>query len=468
MNHHQTVFRGTCLFVVLAFANPLLADDGKLQQLLDQSPSGANAIGYVHVKSLSRLMVERGVDESVASHVIDYWFVSDVDLTTVRPRWEAGLATLSRPVTAESLADTVGGYADRVRGETAVWSPKQAYLIPSGSKQLKILRPANRSLLSGWLAARANLYQSSFLKAHAKQPESFLSFMLAIDLEDAFSPVPLAERLSEYQSLQSQPPETVAGILASVKGVSVIIGRKSLQECILTVEFSRSPQSLEPIANKLLAELMSRSGTAAPEVLSWKVDAQKDQLSFKGPITESTLSGLLTIFSLQGQAARVAHSIDLRSGDRSKEQQVAYSSKHYFDEVNEIVERTRQHRSQTTGALARWNDQRARQIDELGTLNVDPEMVLYGTNVASLLRGNALQVVQGNIAAGKQKASQSLSDGYYGRSYYDANSTVDYQRVTSAHARGNAYVNYREALNQIDQLTASMRRSMTDKYKVQF
>jgi hypothetical protein len=35
-------------------------------------------------------------------------------------------------------------------------------------------------------------------------------------------------------------------------------------------------------------------------------------------------------------------------------------------------------------------------------------------------------------------------------------------------ARGSAYGNYRTVLNQIDQLTADVRRKMTDKYQMQF
>ena len=64
--------------------------------------------------------------------------------------------------------------------------------------------------------------------------------------------------------------------------------------------------------------------------------------------------------------------------------------------------------------------------------------------------------------------------GYYGgvyasgSYYYDPNTTVDYQRVTDARARGNAYADYRQVLSEIDKRTAAIRRMMTDKYKIQF
>jgi hypothetical protein len=210
-------------------------------------------------------------------------------------------------------------------------------------------------------------------------------------------------------------------------------------------------------------------------VLSWKVEVKENTLSFRGTITEASLESLVGVFSLQQQAKRAASQRgSILQDDKSEQQRVAYQSKHYFDEIGRVIERTRDFKAQTTGALAKWNDQRARQIDELPTLGVDPAMVEFGSEVASLLRGNALTVREGNIASGQVKAEQSLSsgyyrsDGYYGGAYYDPNSTADYQRVTSARARGYAYADYRDVLSKIDELTSQTRRAMTEKFSLQF
>ena len=115
--------------------------------------------------------------------------------------------------------------------------------------------------------------------------------------------------------------------------------------------------------------------------------------------------------------------------------------------------------------------------DEIGTLNVDADMIQYGSDVANLLRGNALTVRKGNIEAGKIQASQGFGGdtgdgGYYGDynsgGYYNSYSRAASKAITGAYARGNAYSNYKEVLNQIDRLTADIRRFMTEKYKIQF
>lgn len=458
------------LLTSIFLSGPAKAQDDRIPLLLDRSPAKANAIGYINIESLNKLMRDAGFAENVSKNVEDFWFISDLDLMKLQPRWEAGYATLKQPISAKELAEKEGGYVDQIGMKDVVWTPKETYLFPAKENRLGVLRPANRSLMAGWITPDVTVNYSRFLESKASQKESYLSLMLAIEVEDVFSPTPLTKRLESYESLKANPPQSVASTLASAVGFSIIVGRNSLNECILSVDFKKSPAGLKQIAPQLLAEILERGGTAAPEVLTWRVKVEGNTLAMQGPITEATLGGLLGIFSLQGQADRIAGG-GRRLADGEKDQ-MAYRSKAYFTEVNEIVELTRKHKSKTTGALAKWNDQRARKIDELGTLNVDPEMIQYGTNVAESLRGNALTVRSGNIQAGKVKASQSLSsgygNGYYGNGYYNANSTTDYQAVTSAYARGNAYADFKSVLNQIDKLTAEVRRSMTAKYNIQF
>jgi len=464
----RTIINAALLSLLLVL--PATAQDKeKIAMLLDRSPSPANAIGYINVPSLNMLMKDAGFSNRAATSIEEVWFIADLDLAGLRPKWEAGYAVLKKPVDADRLAKSLGGYVDTVEDQKVVHSPNQTYFVPGTThpERLGILRPTDRALLAGWLVPSLNIQYSPFLSSQANQPESYLSFMMTVELKNLFSPVPLAKRLKSIGSLQSNRPEAVAKILASIEGFSVIVGRQSLQQCIVKFQFAKSPSSLNSIAPEMLAEVLEKNGFAAPEVKTWKVSTEGNEMALQGPLTQSTLSGLLSIFSLQSQAERAAGRPTL--GD-DKEKQIAYQSKHFFDEVNDIIERTRDHQSQTAGAMASWNDKRARQIDELTTLNVDPEMVQYGTNVAELLRGNALSVRQTNIEAGQIKASQSLDNGYYSdeSGYYNYNSSTDYQRVTDAMARGNAYGNYREALNQIDQMTAGVRRAMTQKYQMQF
>lgn len=420
------------------------------------------------------------MDSQVSDQVEEVWQIAQIDPFTMQPSWEAGNAILKNRTDAESLAKAFGGYVDTVAGKTVVWSSRQSYLIPNGDT-VGFLRPADRTLLSSWIASTTNREAPAFLVKQSQQPEEFLSFMLAINLENSLSPVALKQRLARLDALKDQDLAAVASVLASTKGISVIIGRKSLQQCILAVEFGSSPESLTPFATVALNEILNSSGTTAPEVLDWKVKVDGNKLEFQGAISEDSLNGLVGILSIQGHAEQAVQAVAVQ--ERGVRGPSVYESKAYFDRMLKLIERVEKYEAQTTGYRVKWNEINAKRMDELPTLGVDPEMVAFGTAVATALRNNALAIRGVNVAAGQQKASQSLaggyyvggnSGGYYGNAYggaygyYDPNSTTDYQSVTSAQASMAGFGSFKQTMTEINQMTGDIRRKMTEKYGSQF
>lgn len=447
--------------------------EAKLATLLPNAPPGVNAVAYVNPPALRKLMSEANFKSDLSESVEEVWLTSAIDPISLVHQWEAGFAQMDRSLSAEALAQIVGGYVDRVADKEVVWTPRQSYLVPAADNRVGFLRPAKRPLLAAWLSGTRQPAPPSYLVQQAKQSEEFLSFFFAIDLENAFSPVPLAKRLADFDSLDTIEKANAVSILASIRGVSILVGRRSLKECILSAEFSTSPAPLASKANALLTEILNRNGTAAPEVADWKVTVKGNTLSFQGAISEDSLHALLGVFSLQGQAdqlAKTAPATGEAATPNAPAEPTVYESKKYFDDVTELIERVRKYDTKSTGYRARWNDMQARRIDELPTLRVDPVLIQYATDVATLLRNNALTIRGGNIQASQVKASQTLSSGYYGYGdgYYDPNSGVDYQRVTDVQARGTAAMDYNSTLSAIDKLTGDIRRAMTQKYQTQF
>lgn len=467
-----------CLFFIMMVGGGLGApfaegQEAKLATLLQKAPSGVNAVGYVNPPALKKLMSEANFQSSLSDNVEEVWLASAIDPISLVHQWEAGFAQMDRALSAEALAQIVGGYVDRVADKDVVWTPKQSYLVPSADNRIGFLRPAKRSLLASWLSGARQPAPPSYLVQQARQPEEFLSFFFAIDLQDSFSPVPLAKRLADFDALDTIEKANAASILASIRGVTILVGRRSLKECILSAEFATSPEPLVGKANAILTEILNRNGTGAPEVADWKVTVKGNTLSFQGAISEDTLHGLLGIFSVQGQAenlAKTAPATGEAATPNAPAEPTVYESKKYFDDVAVLIERVRKYDTKSTGYRARWNDMQARRIDELPTLRVDPVLIQYSTDVATLLRNNALTIRGGNIQASQVKASQTLSSGYYGYGdgYYDPNSGVDYQRVTDVQARGAASMDYNSTLAAIDKLTGDIRRAMTQKYQSQF
>ena len=467
----------TALVAAMLFAllwTPSRAQESKLGALLERSPKVANSLTYMHLPSLRKLLFDAGIELQLSQNIDEVWAIADMELESLAPNWEAGYATIGgEPATIDSLVKATGGFLDEVSGKPVVWTPHQTYLVPMPTGGVGFLRPAKRPLAADWISSKSESTATQFMQSKAKSPEQFLSLLLAFDLHDALSAVTLTKSLSNFDVIGKDQAPAVAKQLASISGISIIVGRKSLSECILTVDFESSPASLLPNAKPLLNELLNRNGTAAPEVMTWAVKVDGNSLVFQGPIGADSLDALLGIYSIRNEAEQLESSLaSSKSVDSASRE--ATASKEYFDKVNKLIERVRKYDAQSTGYRAKWNDQQARRIGELGTLNVDPEMVAYGTSVATILRNNALAIRSGNVAAGQLQAAQAENwgigyDGYYGGYYGNTpQSALRGAGVTGAQQRMAGFGSFQQAMSEIDKLTADTRVAMTKKYDMQF
>lgn len=373
------------LFACCISTVPLSAEGTKLGEVLRTAPPGVNSVGYLNPPVLKRLMAEAGLGTELSDRVQAVWVASRLDILDLVPQWEVGEVAIDAPLSQQDLVQVTGGYLDRVGERDVVWTPRQAYLIPLSGPQLAFVRPANRVLLAEWLAGNRNPSPSPYLIEQTRQSEDYLSLLLAIDLQHAFSPVAVGKRLAGFESLRGLDAEAAADVLASIRGLTILVGRRSLQECILTVDFQKSPEILVPRAGDLLSDVLDRNGTSAPEVKQWAVTLQGNELSLRGPISEESLDGLLGVFSLHGQADQLATPSASRTVDTpapETNEPNRYESKAYFDSVLVMVEKVRKNDTKSTGNRAKWNDPQARRIDELATLRVDPGLVQYGSAVA--------------------------------------------------------------------------------------
>jgi hypothetical protein len=474
------MFTGVCfrvpavMLLLLCSGVVSSAQEPKLEQLLKRAPLPANAICYLHTPSLNKLLADANLQLEIAEKVEEVWMVSEIETNSLRPTWEAGYATVKQSLDAEALATALNGYVDVVGAQKAVWTPRQSFVLPMKENRVGFLRPARRNVLAQWIDGGANNTVPSFLAAQAKQPEQFLSLLLAVNLQNTFSPVDLANRVNALESLNGQDAKAMAELFSSVQGFSVIVGRKSLSECILTVEFGKSPASIANIASAVLSDILNRNGTGAPEVASWKSRVDGNKLLLQGALSADSLDGILGIFSLRGYAEDVVDRVESKPY-QSNVSPVVTSSKEYFSKVNAYIERVRKYEAQTTGYRAKWNEQQARRIDELATLNVDPQMIDYGSNVANILRGNATSIRTGNVAAGQIQISQANDgvnfNGFYGGwgyGYTNSGIGLSNQEIIGAQSRMAGFGSYREAIAAIDKLSGDTRRAMTEKYKVQF
>ena len=347
---------------------------------------------------------------------------------------------------------------------------------------LGIVRPSDRKLVSRWLNKEVGSGSSEYLKKHAVQGSKFISLLLAVDLQDTWSPIALEQKLVGFESLKGLDMKSVATTLSSVHGIRIIVGRRNLNECIISLDFGSSPANLLPVATNFFVEVLQRSQSSMPEASKWVASLDGNTIAFRGSVTVESLDHLLGIFSVHRQAANIP-SADLEPiQDPTSESALLETNKTYYAKSTNIIKRVRDYSASNTGSRAQMNGQMARRLDDLPTLNVDPELVNFAVAVSQGLRGNMVALQQTNIQANATALANNAgatSTGYQGGyvgayggwhaghsyTYYDDSNSMN-RYADMAQAQGN--YSYRELIAQIDAMEAEIRRRMTEKYKVQF
>jgi len=147
----------------------------------------------------------------------------------------------------------------------------------------------------------------------------------------------------------------------------------------------------------------------------------------------------------------------------------AQASKRYFTSVQRILSQCRDTKGLSVAERGVFNDKLSRKIDDLPMLDVDKELLDYGATVAQLIRGAGLAIRSANVAAGGQKAVAATSvawGGYYGGFAFNDNVAYNDSLTRQAHAEGMQ--NHIGNMQQVDNLTAEIRRKMVEKYSIEF
>ena len=483
-----------CLASSLAVVQGWCAEPSMLD-VLRSCPKTANAIVQGDMVALRKLTLGSPLHEDLPGNVVRVRIAAELDLESFQPDWEIGYAAVEKTSTAESIALREGGYVDTLQGRSIVWTPNEMYLVPLADNVVSIVRPADRKFVGQWLKKDRSNVISSYLQQVAGRLTDRQSVSIAVDLEDVLSMGVLNEKLAQSKSLQGKNIEAIAKSLSSVQGITISVASDALEATVL-IDFLNAPTELTPVAKAFFAEVLTARGMQLDEFSQWKMSAVSEgkTLSFTGPIASETLDDLLGMFTVHRASRGVTpvtktDSPATPTAPQTSPSVVAENTKDYFRKVINIVHRVRDYSANNTGERAQWNGNMANRIDEMPTLEVDPQMVMFGAEVAKSLRSNSMSMQLTNISQGAAAVAADAGTGAfstatavgtmagmgygyggygnygsYGGNFVDPNSPVKYYRM--GQAQGNT--SFKELMARLEQSLADMRRTMTEKYKIQF
>jgi hypothetical protein len=230
-------------------------------------------------------------------------------------------------------------------------------------------------------------------------------------------------------------------------------------------------------AKLLLLEVLGNNGLMVDDFQGsdWKAEINGNQVSIKGYLSKEGLRQVLSVFAPPTVSAppEMAGSENASATDKE-----LYATQQYFRSIDGTMESLRNKKNvKTLAQYGTWFDKYARHIDRLPMLNVDSEMLNYGGFVSEQLRDAAVAVRGIAQNTRTRQVNQGSSPTYGGLHGYAGmfsawvppryESQRERSRI-SAEERVEGAKSARAILQDIENATADIRRSMTKKYSAPF
>lgn len=445
---------------------------------------------------------------------------ANIDVEAMTPTWEAAIVEMDSQTLMSSLANRLNGSLGKVYDKPMVRLPDNTFVVQFAKDTFGTMAPASRQEVSRWVAQMAPKH-SAFLNKGVGYADSTAAIIMLLDLQNAFSANELAVEKLESVRNSDIDKEKLAELLASVQGLMLGIRFNDKANASLRIDFGQDPALMAGIAKPLVLDLLGAYGVMIDEVADWKASVKGKTIFISGPLSFNGLTRLASLTRLPSPALHAgAQSTPADATDTEKpapQQSVLQTTQQYYSSVTHLIENLegKKRDMKTMGQLAQWFENYGRHVDQLPTLGVDKEMLEYGAYIsgqmhaaamglkgitiakrpAEVAAANSSQIYGGALGNISQQGWQQGYSGYYGRSYggnygrvvatnaaygiagdlgamgaFKSGLRQQQQARTEVRVQATAQgaTGVQQILQNIQTATTQVRRSMTDKYQVQF
>ncbi len=492
MNRTLIVSLAVCLLVVGNFLAPDRAA-AQFQELAAKVPTSANAIVLLDAQKLmaSPLAQKEGwkekYEEAFASGMVTIApdtqrmiLASQMNFDQMSPAWQVAIADFGEERKVFEIARKTQGTIDKVDNFDSVLLPDDSICVEMSPTRLAVMHPANRQTVARWvreMQTRTAPALSPYLNATLTASQTS-QVVVAFDLEDAVPPEIIKSKLSACATLDGKniDIDAATAAMASLRGLVLEVAITEGSFGRLMVHFNRDASILAPFAKPLLLEVLGNMGAMIDDIQEWKVTTEPQRFTLSGPLSASGRRRVLLLID-HPTAALIAAKPSQAQSQQPESSKAAYATLQYFKTIEKIRDdlRDKGKDAKTFGQHAMWLDNWARRIDKLPILDVDPEMLQYGTYVTARMRDASAALKGIGIRSSARSAqvyntySYGGSYGYGGYSYYGTYNNVGGQRRAISAQEKAAGANSALGINQeMENETGKIRKAMTQKYKINF
>ncbi len=408
---------------------------------------------------------------------------AELDMETMSPHWKVSLITRrGTPINIGTISEKIGGLIDSVSGRDAVALPNDTFVIKIDDQTVAAMTPANRQATSRWLDSRgkAPSQLTPYIQKAIGFADKNADVIMAMDLANVISETEITKRLQMGGVISGAAVPAMAKVLATIQGLTLGITVRDKIFGSIKIDFTENTGPLSAQGKQLLIDVLQRRGTMIDDLQNWDFEANGTQVRLSGPLTDS---GFRDILSLVRHS--IEHDLVYSTGQETADpgnaqQQMATSSKQYFNKVEAIFQDMRSKSDKSLVTYAKWFERYAEEIDHMSMLNVDPDVAKFGMYVsqsfrdtagtlrgASLDKKAALAGTADEFSGGRFGAYDSYWGGY-GGSYYYMNDRSRERRSIGTQYDVEGEKKARDLLGEVVQTMSELRRSMSEKYQINF
>jgi hypothetical protein len=485
---------GAALALVALTTTSQAADHSDLLRFI---PDSANAVMVVDMQAL--LKSPLGVKEKWASkHQTEMLngalpinprieravLATQLGATNAADAGVIAVAPIPKGASLEQVAKREKGEIETIGGQDVVASARGAFFTEVAPGIGAVLVPANRQVLSKWLKfAKKNKQPvvSDYLKDAVSWPRNG-QILLAVDAEDLFHPRAVKNWLSANKKLDKEQVETAHKLITNLRGIKFMARVTDSIQGELYLDFQEKPdaQQLAVLKTVVIAGL-EELGASIEDFSNGKSSIEGRSVIVTAGMSENALRRIVSIIQAPVPSAGMAE--ETPDAETAANPALA-ATKRYFRSTQSLITELKDLNKQAyhSGMVIQWYETYARKIDQLPLLDVDAEMLQYGKATAEKLRQLAASLNGQNIQANlidsyKRTSLYAQGGGYYG-SYWtgygaygpsvwaqsNAADVATAKSETVAKSRNDRFAVWQS----IDDDTAEIRRSMTEKYKTEF
>lgn len=468
------------LFLMIAGSTAAAADP------LDSLPADVNAVASIDVAGIYKSPLatqEQWTKKALQATLANEPVVPPgVDTLTVGSKMtyddllssqgEYAIATVGNTLTLEKLASVAGGEMDTLNGRPALTTPRGTQIVAATDSTWMVVGTGGRQAASRWMKSqKSSGGPSPALREAVQKKKAGEQVVIAFDLEDLFSPAELTDRLSDLDS-KGADVKSIAATLSTVQSVAIYIGVGKDVQGRLVIQLNESATPLASAIPALQERLLDRVGGSIPDFGSWKFQAAGNQLVGSGSLTPQSARRLISVLNPPGILNAAGQAGDDSTDSQTK---MAQASKRYLSSVRASIDDIQDTLKDRHAQHALWLDKAARKIDELPLLNVDPDLLDYGTKVSGSFRYQAQSDRQANVRGGTVKMETgaynlygTYSYGPYGGAWWTGlGHTTTPESIDANVNESKKNVRFTEMKNIEDGYT-EIRQALTKKYQIEF